>query len=334
MGPSGSGKSTVVNLIPRLYDVTGGSVTVAGVDVRDFDLTYLRQQIGVATQEAYLFNGTILENLRYANESATLEEIEEACKVANIHDYIAAQPLGYDTEVGNRGLKLSGGEKQRLSLARVIQKIKLAGAEDRAFAKWAHGYADYARAAYNRPTLLWALPAIVGLVSLLGNIAIYYLAGSTGVSVPNYMAFNVAYGQVTAAIMALAETAGQVAQINPMLETIEPVMQATPEIAEDKPSVEALSGGIEVSGVSFRYDENSPYILQNLSFKVRSGEYVAIVGKSGCGKSTIMRLLLGFETPERGAIFYGLHDASKVDLRSLRQHIGIVMQDGKLFMAT
>ena len=226
-------------------------------------------------------------------------------------------------------VKLSGTVTALLS---GIQKIKLAGAEDRAFAKWAHGYADYARAAYNRPTLLRALPAIVGLVSLLGNIAIYYLAGSTGVSVPNYMAFNVAYGQVTAAIMALAETAGQVAQINPMLETIEPVMQATPEIAEDKPSVEALSGGIEVSGVSFRYDENSPYILQNLSFKVRSGEYVAIVGKSGCGKSTIMRLLLGFETPERGAIFYGVHDASKVDLRSLRQHIGVVMQDGKLFM--
>ena len=122
VGPSGSGKSTVVNLIPRLYDVTGGSVAIAGVDVRDFDLTYLRQQIGMVTQEAYLFNGTIMENLRYANEGATLGQIEEACKAANIHDYIAAQPLGYDTEVGNRGLKLSGGEKQRLSLARVILK--------------------------------------------------------------------------------------------------------------------------------------------------------------------------------------------------------------------
>ena len=122
VGPSGSGKSTVVNLIPRLYDVSAGSVTIAGVDVRDFDLAYLRQQIGVVTQEAYLFNGTILENLRYANEDATFEDIEEACKIANIHDYITAQPLGYDTEVGNRGLKLSGGEKQRLSLARVILK--------------------------------------------------------------------------------------------------------------------------------------------------------------------------------------------------------------------
>ena len=122
VGPSGSGKSTVVNLIPRLYDVNGGAVKIAGVDVRDFDLTYLREQIGVVTQESYLFNGTILENLRYAKSDAAMEEIAEACKIANIHDFITSQPAGYDTEVGNRGLKLSGGEKQRLSLARVILK--------------------------------------------------------------------------------------------------------------------------------------------------------------------------------------------------------------------
>ena len=122
VGPSGSGKSTVVNLIPRLYDVCGGSVKIAGVDVRDFDLTYLREQIGVVTQESYLFNGNILENLRYAKNDATMEEIEEACRIANIHEFISNQPDGYQTQVGNRGLKLSGGEKQRLSLARVILK--------------------------------------------------------------------------------------------------------------------------------------------------------------------------------------------------------------------
>ncbi len=122
VGPSGSGKSTVVNMIPRLYDVLGGKVTIAGVDVREFDLPYLRQCIGVVTQESYLFNGTILENLRYAREDATMEEIEAACRIANIHDFITKQPKGYDTEVGNRGLKLSGGEKQRISLARVILK--------------------------------------------------------------------------------------------------------------------------------------------------------------------------------------------------------------------
>ena len=122
VGPSGSGKSTVVNLIPRLYDVVSGRVTVAGVDVRDFDLSYLRAQIGVVTQDSYLFNGTIRENLLYAKEDATQEEIEAACYIANLTDFIAAQPEGYDTMVGNRGLKLSGGEKQRLSIARVILK--------------------------------------------------------------------------------------------------------------------------------------------------------------------------------------------------------------------
>ena len=122
VGPSGSGKSTVVNLIPRLYDVLGGGVKIAGVDVRDFDLKYLRQQIGVVTQDSYLFNGTIRENLLYAKEDATPEELEAACYIANLNDFIASQPEGMETMVGNRGLKLSGGEKQRLSIARVILK--------------------------------------------------------------------------------------------------------------------------------------------------------------------------------------------------------------------
>ena len=122
VGPSGSGKSTIVNLIPRLYDVTSGSVKIAGVDVRDFDLEYLRAQIGVVTQDSYLFNGTIRENLLYAKENATQEELDAACYIANLNDFIAAQPEGYETMVGNRGLKLSGGEKQRLSIARVILK--------------------------------------------------------------------------------------------------------------------------------------------------------------------------------------------------------------------
>ena len=122
VGPSGSGKSTVVNLIPRLYDVDAGSVRVAGMDVRMIELSYLRRCIGIVTQEAYLFNGTIRENLLCASENITEEQMIAACKAANIHDLISSLPEGYDTEVGNRGLKLSGGEKQRISLARVILK--------------------------------------------------------------------------------------------------------------------------------------------------------------------------------------------------------------------
>lgn len=122
VGPSGSGKSTIVNLLPRLHDVKNGSVKIDGIDVRDIDLTYLRQNIGVVTQEAYMFNGTIKENLLFAKADATDEEIYNACKIANIHDFIVSQPDGYNSQVGNRGLKLSGGEKQRLSIARVILK--------------------------------------------------------------------------------------------------------------------------------------------------------------------------------------------------------------------
>ncbi|MCR4672818.1 MAG: ABC transporter ATP-binding protein/permease [Lachnospiraceae bacterium] len=122
VGPSGSGKSTLVNLIPRLYDVDGGEVIFSGNDVRKLDLHWLRQNIGIVTQDTYLFNGTIRENLLYANPEASEKDLIEACKQANIYDFIEKQEKGLDTEVGNRGLKLSGGEKQRISIARVLLK--------------------------------------------------------------------------------------------------------------------------------------------------------------------------------------------------------------------
>jgi len=122
VGPSGAGKSTLTNLITRLYDVVDGSVKFDGVDVRDWDLSALRRQIGIVTQESYLFNGTIRENLLYAKQDATEAEIIAACKEANIHIFISKLPQGYETVVGNRGVKLSGGEKQRISIARAILK--------------------------------------------------------------------------------------------------------------------------------------------------------------------------------------------------------------------
>ena len=122
VGPSGSGKSTIINLIPRLYDVNSGSVTFDGVDVRELDLAFLRKNVGVVSQETYLFNGTIRDNLQYADPDATEEDMINALKKANIYDFVSSQEKGLDTEVGNRGLKLSGGEKQRISIARVLLK--------------------------------------------------------------------------------------------------------------------------------------------------------------------------------------------------------------------
>ncbi len=122
VGPSGSGKSTMINLIPRLYDVNSGEVFFNGVDVRELDLNYLRSNIGIVSQETYLFNGTIRDNLLYAKPDATEAELIEACRKANIYDFIEKQEKGFDAMVGNRGLKLSGGEKQRISIARVLLK--------------------------------------------------------------------------------------------------------------------------------------------------------------------------------------------------------------------
>jgi len=122
VGPSGAGKSTIISLIPRLYDVSSGTVKFDGVDVRALNLADLRSHIGIVSQETYLFNASIRDNLLYAKPSATEAEMIAACKQANIWDFVSEQPDGLDTLVGNRGLKLSGGEKQRISIARVLLK--------------------------------------------------------------------------------------------------------------------------------------------------------------------------------------------------------------------
>ena len=212
-----------------------------------------------------------------------------------------------------------------------VSKIKLAGAEERAFAKWAKDYAAYARASYNRPVVVKALPSVITLVSALGTAVIYYVAGGTHVSVADYMSFNVAFGMMASAVTSAAGMAAQMARVGPMYDMVRPIFETAPEVDDGKPMTGELSGAIEVSGVTFRYGEGAPYVMRDLSFSVSPGEYVAIVGRSGCGKSTLVRLLLGFERPERGSVFYGNYDVGKVDLRSLRRSIGTVMQDGRLF---
>jgi ABC-type multidrug transport system fused ATPase/permease subunit len=120
IGTTGSGKSTIINLIPRFYDVSDGSIKIDGVDVRDYSVSDLRRKIAVVSQDTFLFNKTIKENITYGKEDATMEEVIEATRSANIHDFITELPDGYQTMVGERGTRLSGGQKQRLSIARAI----------------------------------------------------------------------------------------------------------------------------------------------------------------------------------------------------------------------
>ena len=225
-----------------------------------------------------------------------------------------------------------GGRESGMTYALIsgVQKIKLAGAEKRAFARWANLYAERISYSYNPPAFLKLNPVISSAISLTGTLVMYYMAVKTGVSVAEYYAFNTAYGMVSGAFMSLSSIALTFAQIKPILERVKPLLDAKPEISEGKQVITRLSGAVEMNNVSFRYNESMPNVIDNLSLKIRPGQYVAIVGKTGCGKSTLMRLLLGFEKADRGAIYYDGKDINSLDLKSLRRKIGSVMQNGKL----
>ena len=234
--------------------------------------------------------------------------------------------------ISKRRMELSSKESGMCyALISGIQKIKITGTEKRAFARWGKLYAEEARLAYNPPVYLRINPVIMTVISLTGSIIMYIMAIRSNVTVAEYYAFNAAYGMVSGAFTALANIAVQVAQIRPILEMARPILNAVPEIAEEKEVVETLSGGVELSNISFRYNENMPLVLDNLSLKISPGQYVAIVGKTGCGKSTLMRIMLGFEKPQKGAVYYDGKDLNSLDLKSLRRRIGTVMQNGKLF---
>jgi len=212
-----------------------------------------------------------------------------------------------------------------------VQKIKLAGAEKRAFAKWLNLYSAGAELTYNPPLFIKVNGVISTAIGLISTIVLYYLAVKSGIDTSTYYAFTASYGMLMGAFMGVANIALSAANIMPTLEMAEPFLKAEPETSEGKEIVTGISGSIELDHVSFRYAENTPYILKDLSLKIKSGEYVAIVGKTGCGKSTLVRLLLGFEKPEKGAVYYDGKNLESIDLPSLRRNIGTVMQEAGLF---
>ncbi|MEG2542949.1 MAG: ATP-binding cassette domain-containing protein [Christensenellaceae bacterium] len=212
-----------------------------------------------------------------------------------------------------------------------IQKIKTAGAEKRAFARWAGQYTKVARLQYDPPTFLKIGNVIISAISLVGVIVIYYSAINAHIAVSDYMGFNATYGMLSGAFASLSTVAVAFAYVNPVLDMIKPFFKTVPETTENKKMVTSLGGKIEVDNVSFRYTEDTPMVLDNLTIKVDAGQYVGIVGKTGCGKSTLLRLLIGFETACKGAVYYDERDIKTLDLPSLRRKIGVVIQDGKLF---
>ncbi len=216
------------------------------------------------------------------------------------------------------------------SLISGIQKIKLAGAEKRAFGKWSKVYSDMAKYTYDPPTIIKLNAVISSAIGFAGLIAIYSLSLTAGLSVAEYSAFNAAYGMLSGALTGLFGMALDVAGIKPYLSMVEPIFKTVPEISGNKTLVSGLKGNIELSHVFFRYSEDMPFILNDMSLKIRAGQYIAVAGKTGCGKSTLLRTLIGFEKPEKGSVYYDGRDIKSVDLQSLRGNMGIVLQNGNL----
>ncbi|MBQ6803893.1 MAG: NHLP bacteriocin export ABC transporter permease/ATPase subunit [Clostridia bacterium] len=238
----------------------------------------------------------------------------------------------YQAHITRKQMELSAQESgMSYALINGILKIKLSGAEKRAYARWSDLYAKLVAITYHPPLFLRLNTVISTAISLFGTLMMYSMALQSGVSVSDYYAFNAAYGMVSGAFMSLAGIASTVARFRPVMIMAKPIMDAEPEVSEGKQVIDRISGAIEVNNVSFRYREDMPLILDDLSLKIKAGQYVAIVGATGCGKSTLMRILLGFEKPQKGAVYYNGKDLSSIDLKSLRRKIGVVMQNGKLF---
>ena len=234
--------------------------------------------------------------------------------------------------ISEKKMKL-GAEESGLSYALIsgIQKIKLSGAEKRAFVKWGKLFARQASLEYNPPVFLKLNSVISMTITLVGTLVMYGIAISSGVTKAEYVAFESASGMVSAAFTSLSGIALTIANIGPILKMAKPLLDAEPEISEGREVIESLSGNIEISNLYFRYSEDMPYIFENFSLKIKKGQYVAIVGKTGCGKSTLVRLLLGFEKATKGAVYYDGKDINSIDPKSLRKNIGTVTQNGKLF---
>lgn len=212
-----------------------------------------------------------------------------------------------------------------------IQKIKLTGSEKRAYTKWLDIYRHCSHIKYNPSFSVKIMPALIALCQVGGIAIIWLFAIKENIAVSDFIAFSVAYGMISSVLQSVNAIIPELAEISPLLKISESVLSAVPESQPDAPQVEYLSGAIEISDLSFRYSEESNWLFRHFNLKIQPGEYVAIVGASGCGKSTLLRLLLGFEHPQAGGVFYDNYDLSMCDKTSLRRQIGSCLQGGTLF---
>lgn len=214
-----------------------------------------------------------------------------------------------------------------------LSKLRIAGAEHRAFSVWGKAFAKEKRASYKVGMVTNIFSTFHSVYPILA-IGIIYLVASfylkESLTTGSFIAFVTAYGSFMGAILGLGSTLVTVLRVIPLYERARPILIHQPEINEEHCHPGKLDGNIEINNISFRYTENSPLILKEFTLTVKPGEFVAIVGSSGSGKSTLLRLLLGFEKPEKGVIFYSSQNLQNIDVQAVRQQIGTVLQGGRV----
>jgi ATP-binding cassette subfamily B (MDR/TAP) protein 1 len=339
VGPSGSGKSTTVQLIERFYDPTHGTISLDGVDLKDINVSWLRQQIGLVSQEPKLFATTIKENIAIAKPGATQREIESAARRANAHDFIVSLQKGYDTHVGDAGAQLSGGQKQRIAIARTLitdPKIILL---------------DEATSALDSESEAVVQEAL-DVIMAKGNVTVVVIAHRLS-TIRNADIIAVVdkgkvcetgthkklikkkgkYYQLVEAQKGKLDRRQSTASTDSESETMSRSNSVTSlEGLEDEQGSAPENGVVSLSHVHFTYPSRPDNkIFRDLLLSVQDGETLAIVGPSGQGKSTIIQLVEEFYRPSHGVVAYNGDDLRDLNVRWYRNEVGLVSQEPTLF---
>jgi len=336
VGPSGGGKSTVVKMLERFYDPTGGRVSLDGINLKDINVKHLRSMIGYVGQEPTLFATSIEKNIRYGNPSATMEEIEEAARLANAHDFISSFNDGYNTQVGDKGTQLSGGQKQRIAIARVLvakPKILLldeaTSALDSESELVVQEALDNVLAAEKRTTVI-----IAHRLSTIRNADIIAVVmGGKIVETGTHdelMVASTGYYRGLVEKQNSAAATGLDKGLSSSFGSDKDLVAL--EKAEDKSGSDTV---LEFKDVSFAYPTRpQKQILVDFNLKVHKGETVALVGPSGQGKSTTVSLVERFYDPMEGTLEYLGEDVKNLNVNWYRDQIGYVGQEPTLFNET
>lgn len=224
--------------------------------------------------------------------------------------------------------KQAGTELETIS---GIRKIKLVGAEKRAFSRWGRSFGPVLQRQNRLPFMVKYGSILQSFLSSAGWILLYACASYSDVNTGDYYAFVATFGMVSSAFNVFPTIASSLASISSSLKLLNPLLKEVPEISSERRPIKNIEGALSLSNVSFRYSEQQPYVFRDLSLTLKQGEYVALVGRTGVGKTTLMRLLLGFEKPETGVVAIDGHDINTVDARTYRRRIGVVMQNDRLF---